>query len=213
MVEFEKNLTISDIMDPSFLANSFKPQRLSRFLNNLMLRSNTAPVDVSEELITDRISGPSNSLTSFTKAASSSNNPESDSFCYVETLLESLAILGQLTTALDIVAQRLPVEIYSLIENTIEEVSERAEFNKRATLLGSGSSGRPATVFSSSRSISQTTLRHASLESGVRPADQETLRDLFWTLYSKFDAVLQGLRAIFEVSNRIGLVNRLFKAF
>lgn len=31
----------------------------------------------------------------------------------------------------------------------------------------------------------------------------ETLRDLFWTLYSKLDAVLQGFRVSYEVSMRI----------
>lgn len=122
--------------------------------------------------------------------------------------MESLAILGQLGTALDIVAQRLPVEIYALVENTIEEVNERAEFNKRATLLATGPAGRPA-VFTSSRQLPQSTLRLTSLESGVKPVDQEVLRDLFWTLYSKLDAVLQGLRAVFEVSNRICLVSRI----
>ncbi|THH02605.1 hypothetical protein EW026_g281 [Hermanssonia centrifuga] len=31
------------------------------------------------------------------------------------------------------------------------------------------------------------------------------MKDLFWTLYSKLDAVAQGLRVVYEVSNRIGL--------
>jgi exocyst complex component 4 len=34
----------------------------------------------------------------------------------------------------------------------------------------------------------------------------ETLRDLFWTLYSKLDAVLQGFRVAYEVAGRIAEV-------
>ena len=38
----------------------------------------------------------------------------------------------------------------------------------------------------------------------------ETLRDLFWTTYSKLDAVLQGLRVVWEVASRIGGVSGSF---
>ena len=50
------------------------------------------------------------------------------------------------------------------------------------------------------------TLRLAALEMSTKRMDQEVLRDLFWTLYSKLDAVAQGLRVVYEVSNRIGSV-------
>ena len=36
----------------------------------------------------------------------------------------------------------------------------------------------------------------------------ETLRDLFWTLYSKLDAVLQGFRVAYEVAGRIAEVRQ-----
>ncbi|GJJ09872.1 hypothetical protein Clacol_004096 [Clathrus columnatus] len=205
VVEYEKNIPVSDIADPSFLPSSSKPQRLSRFLNDLLVRSNVAPVDVTEESTVPRTLIPSSSSISIA-GPSTLHNPESDSFSYLETLLESLAILGQLGNALDIVSQRLPLEIHTLFENTVEEVSERAELNKRTTLLTPGptGAGRPTSIFNGSQQISLSSLRFTSLESGVKPADQETLRDMFWTLYSKLDAVLQGLRAVFEVSNRIG---------
>lgn len=54
-----------------------------------------------------------------------SSNPEADSFTYMETLLEALALLGRLTSALDVVAQRVSTEIHALIENTLDEVEER----------------------------------------------------------------------------------------
>lgn len=172
-----------------------------------MVRANQAPVDPSEELDLQawRKEGGSTTSATFT-AETPSGNLESDSFGYVETVLESLAVLGELGNALDVVAQRLPVEISSLLEGTIDEVHERAEFNKRMSILAPGSTGRPTSAFGSSRDLSLSGLRLASLESSVKPADQETLRDMFWTLYSKLDAVLQGLRVVYEVANRIGSV-------
>lgn len=52
-------------------------------------------------------------------------------------------------------------------------------------------------------------LRLAALELSTKRADQEIMRDFFWTLYSKLDAVAQGLRVVYEVSNRIGSVSSL----
>lgn len=51
--------------------------------------------------------------------------PESDSFAYMEMLLESLAAMGRLGAALDTVVQRVPSEIHQLIDTTTDEVAER----------------------------------------------------------------------------------------
>jgi Exocyst complex component Sec8 C-terminal len=184
-----------------------RPQRLYRFVNDLLVRANQAPVDPSEELDLQAWRKDVGSTAPATLTENtSSGNLESDSFAYIETVLESLAVLGELGNALDIVAQRISVEISSLLEGTVDEVHERAEFNKRMSLLAPGSTGRPSSTFGSSRYLALSSLRLASLESSVKPADQETLRDMFWTLYSKLDAVLQGLRVVYEVANRIGSV-------
>jgi exocyst complex component 4 len=155
-------------------------------------------------------------------------NPEADSFTYIETLLESLAILGKLGSALDSVMQRLQGEIFSLIESTVDEVEERAEESKRSsallttTALGSKSDGgyifvsdESATMNAvhtalSRKATSTSTLRLAALESTSKHHDQDILKDLFWTIYSKLDAVTQGLRVVFEVANRIGSVSAVF---
>lgn len=61
----------------------------------------------------------------------------------------------------------------------------------------------------SSLSISHTSTSRSSLlrltttESNELELNVETLRDLFWTLYSKLDAVLQGFRVAYEVATRI----------
>ncbi|GJN89483.1 hypothetical protein Rhopal_002469-T1 [Rhodotorula paludigena] len=46
-------------------------------------------------------------------------------------------------------------------------------------------------------------LRLSASETNTLASSVETLRDLFWTLYSKLDAVLQGFRVAYEVAGRI----------
>ena len=163
-------------------------------------------------------------------------NPESDSFVYIETLLESLSVLGKLGGVLDIVAQRLPSEIFTLVDGTVDEVSERAEYGRRTSSLfginvgskdnstyvvtsrndvtGALPMNIPTSLVDATRArhgpqISPLQLRLTALESSTKHADHEILRDLFWTLYSKLDAVMQGLRVVYEVANRIGSVSQI----
>lgn len=188
------------------------------------------------------VSGPAAiAATSSSNPAQSSRNPEADSFGYVETLLESLAVLGKLGHSLDVVAQKLPQEIYSMIETTLDEVSERAEYGRRASAIGlaapPGGLSRDtvyfqtatgaAEAFMTSRTIGAaftsgsgvtsgallppTSLRLAALEMSTKRMDQEIMKDFFWTLYSKLDAVAQSLRVVYEVSNRIGSVSQAWR--
>ncbi len=192
--------------------------RLTRFLNNLSLRPNDPPHDIDDNHLATQ------PLANATSAMYLSNNmnPEADSFAYMETLLESLAVLGKLGTALDSVAQRVPNEIFNLVESTLDEVEERAEFGRRRSMLSvNGALGRPegAYVFNTNASMSgvpsaimkapllkSSTLRLNALESLAKRVDHEILLDLFWTVYSKLDAVAQGFRVVTEVANRIGSV-------
>ncbi|KAH7930548.1 exocyst complex component sec8 [Leucogyrophana mollusca] len=223
----------------SFPHNS-KATRLSRFLATLAMRPNDPPHDLDEPSFRNSVSTHELSSSSTAQSTSSSNlaslaitapqalqansNPESDSFAYIETLLESLAVLGKLGSALDTVAQRLQGEIYALVESTLDEVEERAEESKRVSMFGVTGFGRSegGYIFASSDitgavsfngatpSISKgvflrtSSLRLAALESSTKHVDQEILKDFFWTVYSKLDAVTQGLRVVYEVANRIG---------
>ncbi|ETW86911.1 hypothetical protein HETIRDRAFT_377575 [Heterobasidion irregulare TC 32-1] len=220
-----------------------RPSRLSRYLHDLALRPNNPPDDVDEQGFRQSVSfspaglsvstSTSNLTTGNGSSQTQSRNPETDSFAYIETLLESLAVLGKLGSGLDVVAQRLPSEIFTLIENTIEEVGERAEYGRRTSMLINSTTSTTAKLHSAymvaptsapdgtgigsvgtmfgfaSGSINGTTLsalrlRLTALESSSQHVDHEILRDLFWTLYSKLDAVTQGLRVVYEVANRIG---------
>ncbi|CAK5280151.1 unnamed protein product [Mycena citricolor] len=208
-VEFEDELELKmPAASPS--EQTFRQSRLTRFLNELALRPNDPPHDLNDP-------GLKTSNAETLMSGSAMTNPESDSFAYMETLLESFAVLGKLGNALDNISQRLTSETFSLVEATIEEVEERAEFGRRGSIAGlSGVSGRLDGVYTfvsvdstalsklPSANASASSLRLVALESYNKKVDHEILRDLFWTLYSKLDAVAQSLRVISEVANRIG---------
>lgn len=240
-VDFEDQLTQTNGPNGSIRAQG---SRLLHYLSGLTTRPNDPPYDLDDARTSagvQELSGPISA-----SASSSSNlgilaapsalhlghsnaNPEADSFTFIETLLESLAVLGKLGSALDSVVQRLQGEIFSLIESTVDEVEERAEESKRSSVLlttaGLGSKSDGGYIFVSddsatmssvhmafarkSASTTASTLRLAALESTSKHHDQEILKDLFWTIYSKLDAVTQGLRVVFEVANRIGSVSDL----
>jgi len=222
------------------------PDRYKHFIAELAVRPNDSPLDVEDHRLRNRMSGSSpttgagssnsfGSSSSIAGMASSLNkSPESDSFAYMETLLEALAVLGKLGSALDAVAQRLPQEIYALVESTLDEVSERADYLRKGSVLDGGelragiediyvvSSGAnhtnlgllsptAHTLLSAAGKgrgalLSPSSLRSAALEASAKQIDHEILKDFFWTLYSKLDAVAQGLGVVSEVANRIGSV-------
>ncbi|KAL4241814.1 Exocyst complex component Sec8 [Abortiporus biennis] len=213
---------------------STKRTRLHKYLDTLNMRPNEPPYDLDESNYRQSTTGMTSS-TSLPLGISSTSpnpipglmamdthrNPEADSFTYIETLLESLALLGRLGNALDSVTQKLPQEIYGLVEATLDEVAERAEYGRRDSTrldsiyiasalasggmgMGSGIAGVILAPMMPGSPPASTALRLATLESSTKRVDQEIMRDLFWTLYSKLDAVSQGLRVVYEVSNRIG---------
>src|SRR5260370_31520190 len=127
--------------------------KLFRYLQDLSLRPNEPPGDLDDGGSASgqsmsgtpsysNFGGPSvtasfSSLSNLATTGPSQNqrNPEADSFVYIETLLESLSVLGKLGGVLDIVAQRLPSEIFALVDGTVDEVSERAEYGRRPSSL------------------------------------------------------------------------------
>lgn len=74
-------------------------------------------------------------------------------------------------------------------------------------ITNANSAGSLATLSSLSASHRASLLRLTAKESSQLAISVETLRDLFWTLYSKVFAVLEGFRAAWEVAGRIAEVN------
>ncbi len=66
---------------------------------------------------------------------------------------------------------------------------------------------RPVSVFKTPGFLpsSQEVLRVAALETAGNQIQVETLRDLFWTVFSKLRAVLESHRLLYEVTTRLSL--------
>lgn len=103
-------------------------------------------------------------------------HPEADSLKYVQMLSRALVVVGKLPYALDIMSQRAPFEIFQIVERTIGELRLR---HKNIT-----------THANSPREMLE--------NSDVDDDRVEPLKDLLWTVYSKWDAVLQCHRVLYD---------------
>ncbi|KAH8663929.1 Sec8 exocyst complex component-specific domain-containing protein [Xylariales sp. PMI_506] len=105
-------------------------------------------------------------------------NPEADTFWYIQLLVESLNKLGRLDAAVDTLKQRLPVELFSIVNETINEVDQ-----KHPSSLRGGSSNAEGLHIYGSR---ETQMR------------ADVIYDLLWSLYGKFEAIAEGHRIFHE---------------
>nr|CDI53407.1 related to SEC8-protein transport protein [Melanopsichium pennsylvanicum 4] len=239
----EASLAITTSEDASGSAPSADTLQLTRFLQSLRSRPTFDPnlaSDIPESALmtstksfsalTGELKGGATldsdlrtSRTGGRYGADFDANPEADSFLYIEMLLESLSRLGKLGMALDIVSQRLAMEVHQLIDTTIDEVDARNEPLRRfsvalrpeSVLLASSSalarsftesmrsSRSSSNISNRPKSTTAWMLRISAGETSALQRDGETMRDLFWTLFSKLDAVLQGHRAVYEVAGMI----------
>ncbi|KAG8532150.1 uncharacterized protein KY384_003790 [Bacidia gigantensis] len=111
-----------------------------------------------------------------------SRNPEVDSFQYIHMVIESLHKLGHLDVAVDRLEQRLPVELFSIVDRTNQEVDIRHAAITRGFKLEKGA---------------------VSFKFSHHSAGSEVLNDLLWSLYSKFEAIAEGHRAVHEILSGI----------
>ena len=91
----------------------------------------------------------------------------------------ALRSLSQIHRAMDALSQRLPLEVYQLVDKTIVEVESRHSIDLR-NLVGRR---REQRSFDGD---------------GHNEANMEVLADLLWTLYSKLAAVLSGHRIVHD---------------
>lgn len=109
-------------------------------------------------------------------------NPESDTFHYIQLLVESLNKMSRLEIAADRIEHRLPIELFRVVERSHTEVEQRHPHLLRAA---------------SSRGQSK------SFREGMDEEKTATLNDLLNTLYAKFEAIAEGHRVLFDVSAAI----------
>ena len=109
----------------------------------------------------------------------SSRNPETDSFEYIHMILEALNKMGRLDVAVDRIEQRLPIELFAVVARTNQEVDLRHPPHLRAT--------------------EQHDRSKTSVYLGRNGDEEGVLNDLLYTLYSKFEAIAEGHRAVHEI--------------
>ncbi|KAG0336778.1 hypothetical protein BG004_007907 [Podila humilis] len=115
-------------------------------------------------------------------------NPEVDSIYYLEILVESLGLLGKFKDAIATILQRVPLETYQLIDKTISEVNERRNAEALKTIHP-----RDSNYEDEEDEKYLATKNH----------ENEILRDLFWTLFSKLDCVTQGHSTVLIAGQRL----------
>ena len=105
-------------------------------------------------------------------------NPEADTFYYVSLLVEALNKLGRLQTAVETLKQRLPVELFGVVNETINEVDQRHP----SSLRGGTNKTEGLHIYGT---------RETQMRADV-------IYDLLWTLYGKFEAIGEGHRVFHE---------------
>lgn len=126
--------------------------------------------------------------TDFTQAVHEdpARNPERDTFYYITLVVESLNKLGRLEGAVEQLKQRLPVELFGVVAETVAEIDRKHP----SSLRGGGGSG------GGSQANSANGLHiYGSRETRMRA---DVLYDLLWTLYGKFEAIAEGHRVFHE---------------
>ncbi|KAG6004169.1 exocyst subunit [Claviceps maximensis] len=105
-------------------------------------------------------------------------NPEADTFHYIGLLVEALNKLGRLQNAVETLKQRLPVELFGVVNETTNEVDQRHP----SSLRGAAAKTDGAFVYNS---------RDTQMRADV-------IYDLLWSLYGKFEAIAEGQRIFHE---------------
>ena len=116
--------------------------------------------------------------TSTPMVEDSSRNPEADTFYYIHMTIEALSRLGNLDALVSRVEQRMPVELYKVVDRTNTEVDARHPGHIRnPTKQG----------------------KRSTISIGIEDSQAAVLSDFLWSLYAKFEAIAEGHRVLHEV--------------
>lgn len=114
-----------------------------------------------------------------------SRNPEADTFYYIQLIIEALYKMDQLEVAVDRIEQRLPVELYAVVDKTSAEVDARyPEHTRNAPKDG----------------------RKQNVKYGIDEDRGFVLSEFLWSLFAKFEAIAESHRVIHDVVT--GIVER-----
>ncbi|KAJ5958573.1 uncharacterized protein N7479_005723 [Penicillium vulpinum] len=109
-----------------------------------------------------------------------SRNPEADTFSYIQLLIEALNKMGHLDIAIHRIEQRLPVELFVVVDKTNAEVDTRYP--------------APTKSFSA-----QDNYKQSSLPTEIIEKRGHVLSEFLWALYAKFEAIAEGHRILHDV--------------
>ena len=118
------------------------------------------------------------------KSDDASRNPESNTFDYIHTIIEALSKLGRLPEAVDSIEERLPVELFKIVERSNNEVQQR---HPNAT--SNEKNSKPDPMAALTNDTSQIAI----------------LKDLLDVLYAKFEAIAEAHRAFHEVITGVSM--------
>lgn len=112
-----------------------------------------------------------------------SRNPEADTFYYIHMIMETLNKLGHLDTAVNRIEQRLPVELFKVVEKTNHDIDARHPGEIRGRANG-------------------------DKKRGVAPTDARfgrgaVLSEFLWTVFAKFEAIAESHRVVHDVVSGI----------
>jgi exocyst complex component 4 len=116
----------------------------------------------------------------------SAHNPEADTFQYIRLVMEALNKMNRLDLAVDTIEQRLPVELFKVVDKSNNEVAQRHPSILRAY---------------ASKKTDET-------KTEIESEDIRTtlLNDLMWTLYARFEAIAESHRVVHDVVT--GIIRR-----
>ncbi|KAI9721523.1 MAG: hypothetical protein M1812_002285 [Candelaria pacifica] len=108
-----------------------------------------------------------------------SRNAEADSFYYIQLIIESLSKMGRLDVAVDRIEQRLPVELFRVVDKTNNEVDQRHPSGLR----------------------SQTWSKKSNIDTAPKDDEMKAtiIHDFLSDLYAKFEAIAEGHRVLHDV--------------
>jgi exocyst complex component 4 len=113
----------------------------------------------------------------------SPRNPEANTFQYIQLLVESLNKMGRLHIAVNTIEQRLPVELFKVVDKSNNEVAQRHPSVLRAYASRKG--------------------QKAGTENDNDELRTGLLNDLLWTLYARFEAIAESHRVVHDVISGI----------
>jgi len=116
-------------------------------------------------------------------------NPELETYNFMKIILECLRLLEQLPEALETIRQRLPLELYSVVEKTIHEIDKKNE--------NSYNINKNSKILFKSRNISDL------IGINSQEAKSNLLKDMLKLLYSKLDSIVQIHAFILNTSEKM----------